>query len=121
MTEVVDLLLLDVAVQQKCGVLLLGLLLLVDALQVLDQVIDLRNIEELPYHIGRFDEAEREDVLLDGACEVSLRVQQVSMQSRYLGEQRFLAILIFSEPPGLVVERALEEGLNLEGVVLLGE
>ena len=41
MTEVFNLLLLDVAVEQKCCVLLLCLFLLVDALQVLDQIVDL--------------------------------------------------------------------------------
>lgn len=81
MTEIVDLLLLYVAIQQKSGVLLLCFLLLVDALQVLDQVIYLRNIEELPYNVRGLDVAKSEDVLLDCASEVGLGVEEVSMQS----------------------------------------
>lgn len=55
--------------------LLLSFLLFVDALQVLYQVIDLRNIEELADHIGRLNIAESKDVLLDRTGKVSLRVQ----------------------------------------------
>lgn len=51
MTEIVDLLLLHVAIQQKSGMFLLCFLLLVDALEVLYQVIYLRNIEELSYDV----------------------------------------------------------------------
>ena len=43
------------------------------------------------------------------------------MQSRDLSKEGFLAILIFGEPPGLVVKRSLKEGLNLEGVILLSK
>lgn len=81
MTEIVDLLLLNIAIKQKSGVLLLCFLLLVDALQVLDQVIYLRNIEELPYNVRGLDVAKSEDVLLDCASEVGLGVEEVSMQS----------------------------------------
>lgn len=52
--------------------LLLGFLLFVDALQVLDQVVDLRNIEELADDIGRLNVAESKDVLFDRAGKVSL-------------------------------------------------
>jgi hypothetical protein len=119
MAEVFNLLFLDVAVEEEGSVLLLGLLFLVDALQVLDEVVDLGDVEELADDVGGLDEAESEDVLLDGAGEVALGVEQVAVQARDLGQQRLLAVLVFSEPPRLVVEGTLEEGLDLEGVVLL--
>lgn len=41
------------------------------------------------------------------------------MQAGDLGQEGLLAILVLGETPSLVVEGTLEEGLDLEGVVLL--
>lgn len=41
------------------------------------------------------------------------------MQAGDLGQQGFLAVLVLGEAPGLVVEGPLEEGLDLEGIILL--
>lgn len=43
------------------------------------------------------------------------------MEPGDLGQQRFLAVLVFCESPGLIIKRTLEEGLDLEGVILFKE
>ena len=43
------------------------------------------------------------------------------MQSRYLGKQRLLTVLVFGESPSLVIEGPLKECLYLERVIFLKE
>ena len=64
-TQIVNLLLLYVAVEEQSCVLLLGLLLFVNFLKVFDEVVDLRNIQEAPDYIRWLNETESESVLLD--------------------------------------------------------
>jgi hypothetical protein len=52
MTQVLDLLLLHVTVQQKGCVLLLSQLFLMDLLQVLNQKINLRDVQKFTNDIG---------------------------------------------------------------------
>lgn len=72
MTEVLDLLFLDVAIQQQSCMFFLGQFLLVDLLQVLDEVIDLRHVQELADHVGWLHKSQGEDVLSDGPWVVVL-------------------------------------------------
>lgn len=84
--QIINFLFLHVAVEQQSGVLLLRLLLLVDFLKVLDEVVDLRNIEEAPNHIRWLYKTESQSILLDRTRKITFRVKQVSVQSGYLSK-----------------------------------
>ena len=65
MAEILNLLFLDIAIEQQGSVFFLGLLLLVDTLEVFDEIVDLRDIQETSDYVGWLNESQGERVLLD--------------------------------------------------------
>mmetsp|Transcript_31686 Transcript_31686/g.61282 ORF Transcript_31686/g.61282 Transcript_31686/m.61282 type:complete len:246 (-) Transcript_31686:900-1637(-) len=119
--ELVRLLELRVALQQQCGVVLVGELVVVEGLEVAGQVDDALGIEELTDHVGRLHVPYRLQVVRHGPSVVSLVLLVVRALSVDLHDERLRAALARGESDGDAVEVLPLEDLHLGLQILLGQ
>ena len=67
MTEILYFLFFHVAVEQESSMLFFGIFFLMDFLEIINQVVNLRHIQKLSDHVRRLNKTKSEDVLSDGS------------------------------------------------------
>ena len=67
MTEILYFLFFNVAVEQESSMLFFGIFFLMDFLEIINQVVNLRHIQKLSDHVRRLNKTKSEDVLSDGS------------------------------------------------------
>ena len=67
MTEILYFLFFNVAVEQESSMLFFGIFFLMDFLEIINQVVNLRHIQKLSDHVRRLYKTKSEDVLSDGS------------------------------------------------------